>query len=64
MTLKKFCRLLSFPYKVMCFNIYWNMITYTLFPYGNKADLIYLSVSTWMYTQLRECLYTFPPNNV
>lgn len=48
----------------MCFNIYWNMITYTLFPYGNKADLIYLSVSTWMYTQLRECLYTFPPNNV
>lgn len=64
MTLKKFCRLLSFPYKVMCFNIYWNMITYTLFPCGNKADLIYLSVSTWMYTQLRECLYTFPPNNV
>lgn len=47
----------------MCFNIYWNMITYTLFPCGNKADLIYLSVSTWMYTQLRECLYTFPPNN-
>lgn len=40
------------------------MITYTFFPYGNKADLIYLSVSTWMYTQLRECLYTFPPNNV
>lgn len=64
MTLKKFCRLLSFLYKVMCFNIYWNMITYTLFPCGNKADLIYLSVSTWMYTQLRECLYTFPPNNV